>query len=54
MQRTAEYTGPKTAIPPRFRIQRERVLKILGRWQRTTGINFAGSRRPRLTSAGPR
>ena len=28
--------GPKTSIPPRFQRQRERVLRILARWESST------------------
>lgn len=36
MQLTPSSSGPRTAIPPRFRLQRERVLRILARWERST------------------
>lgn len=45
----------QTAIPPRFASQRERVLRILARWEQAT---LAGARRlaptDRLPVARPR
>ena len=54
MRPSPGYTGPTTAIPPRFRPQRERVLAILARWERSTRLAAAGSVMPRLIPAGPR
>ena len=48
---TPDLIEPKTAIPPRFRTQRERVLRILTRWELST--RFA-SITPGLTPTGPR
>jgi hypothetical protein len=54
MRPTPGHTGPNTAIPPRFRPQRERVLGILARWERSTRLASAGSVIPRLTPASLR
>ena len=54
MQPTPGYTGPRTAIPPQFRLQRDRVLGILARWERSTRFTSVPAMVPRLNPAGPR
>lgn len=47
MPSASELPRVRTAIPPRFQRQRERVLRILSRWQAslaTPRLNPAGSR----------
>ncbi len=34
-------TRRTTAIPPRFRFERERVLRILARWEESTRLALA-------------
>jgi hypothetical protein len=53
MQPTPDATGSKTAIPPRFRVQRERVLRILARWELSTRF-VSNPMGPSLSPAGPR
>ena len=38
MDLTPATPGPKTAIPPRFQRQRERVLRILAKWESSTRL----------------
>ena len=38
MELTPATPGPKTAIPPRFQRQRERVLRILAKWESSTRL----------------
>lgn len=47
MQPAPAPTAIRTAIPPRFQRQRERVLRILTRWQESLAT-------ARLSPAGPR
>ena len=53
MQPTPDAASPKTAIPPRFRVQRERVLRILARWELSTRF-ISNPMGPSLSPAGPR
>jgi hypothetical protein len=53
MGRTPALNPPKTAIPTRFRLQRERVLRILARWESSTRFASEGMA-PTLRPAGPR
>ncbi|HSB54855.1 MAG TPA: hypothetical protein VLD58_10885 [Gemmatimonadales bacterium] len=47
MQPVPTPTAIRTAIPPRYERQRERVLRILTRWQASLAT-------PRLSPAGSR